>query len=38
MDGQLLTLIDTIVRDKGIEREVLIQAIETAYRKVVAGA
>ncbi len=30
MDGHLLTLVDTIVRDKGIDREVLIQAIETA--------
>ena len=30
MDGELLTLIDTIVRDRGIDREVLIQAIETA--------
>ena len=30
MNGELLSLIDTIVRDKGIDREVLIQAIETA--------
>ena len=30
MNGELLTIIDTIVREKGIDREVLIQAIETA--------
>ena len=30
MDGELLTLIDAIVREKGIDREVLIQAIESA--------
>ncbi|MBI3324690.1 MAG: transcription termination/antitermination protein NusA [Candidatus Omnitrophica bacterium] len=30
MDGELLLLIDAIVREKGIDREVLIQAIESA--------
>ncbi|MBI3087777.1 MAG: transcription termination/antitermination protein NusA [Candidatus Omnitrophica bacterium] len=30
MNGELLSLIDAIVRDKGIDREVLIQAIESA--------
>lgn len=30
MNGELLSLIDMIVRDKGIDREVLIQAIESA--------
>ncbi len=30
MNGELLSLIDAIVRDKGIDREVLIQAIEAA--------
>ena len=30
MNGELLTIIDAIVRDKGIDREVLIQALETA--------
>ena len=30
MDGELLSLIDAIVREKGIDREVLIQAIESA--------
>ncbi len=30
MNGELLSLIETIVRDKGIDREVLIQAIESA--------
>jgi N utilization substance protein A len=30
MNGELLSLIDAIVREKGIDREVLIQAIETA--------
>jgi N utilization substance protein A len=30
MDGELLSLIDAIVRDKGIDREVLIQALESA--------
>ena len=30
MDGELLSLIEAIVRDKGIDREVLIQALESA--------
>ena len=30
MNNELLSLIDTIVRDRGIDREVLIQAIESA--------
>jgi len=30
MNGELLSLIDAIVRDKGIDRELLIQAIESA--------
>ncbi|MBI3320494.1 MAG: transcription termination/antitermination protein NusA [Candidatus Omnitrophica bacterium] len=30
MNGELLSIIDTIVRDKGIDREALIQAIEAA--------
>jgi len=30
MNGELLSLIETIVRDRGIDREVLIQAIESA--------
>ncbi|MBI4354567.1 MAG: transcription termination/antitermination protein NusA [Candidatus Omnitrophica bacterium] len=30
MNGELLSLIDAIVREKGIDREVLIQAIESA--------
>ena len=35
MGGELLNLIDAIVRDKGIDREVLIQAIETALASAV---
>jgi N utilization substance protein A len=30
MDGELLSLIEAIVRDKGIDREVLIEALESA--------
>ena len=30
MDGELLSIIDAIVREKGIDREVLIQALESA--------
>ena len=30
MDGELLSIIDAIVRDKGIDREALIQAVESA--------
>src|SRR3990167_4962276 len=34
MNGELLSLIDAIVRDKGIDREVLIQDIESALASV----
>ena len=37
MNGELLSILGAIERDKGIDREVLIQAIESAVATITAA-